>query len=481
MRKILVFFLSLAICLTMVSISFADDQENVSGNFNPPDTSTAMQLLNADFETVGSVFTTVGDVSQVAFVCPSWSDNVGCLTVTLWKWDTNYATTVGSTPIKGPFEFEDFEDNSVLGFEFEEGNYLPAGSYYMELSDARDDAGSGVGVWSLAANYPGQAVLRDGVLVNKLCLRMYVEYVTAPEGDPYGPLPEIERDPDALGGTGTLPHETYFKMSECDLSAIDGAEGNGMSFEQNEDGTLRMTVEEGAFDSQYNFNFFDVFSIFEDDIEMVKCKEYPYIAMRLRIVDNSEPQGSGEAFMYTTSVRGATGGYSTIIQYDWKTTDWQTVVIDPTANSQFKKNALDGDLWYGFRFDGCNGTPSADVVIDIDYIAFFQNEEAALAFDGDFSKVTPSKAPTEVPTEAPATDEPVVTEVPATDAPVATDVPATDAPATEASNATADNSSSKTDTTTKKNNTGLIIGIVVAAVAVAAIVAGVLILKGKKK
>jgi hypothetical protein len=471
----------------MVSISFADVQENVSGNFNPPDTSTAMQMYNADFDTVGSVFTTVGEVKQVAFVCPSWSDNVGCLTVTLWKWDTDYKTTTKGTPVSGPFEFEDFEDNSILGFEYEEGNYLPAGSYYMELSDARDDAGSGVGVWSLGVNYPGQAVLRDGELVNKLCLRMYVEYVVEPEGVPYGELPAIEKAPDELGGTDTLPAATYFKMSELDLSMLDDMSSGYMTWEVNEDGTLHLTVSEGSFDAQYSMNFAQVFSLDTDELEDIECALYPYMAIRLKLADISEPQGSGECFMYTTSISGATGGYSTIISYDWTNPDWQTVVIDPTANNSFKNNALNGDVWLGFRFDALNNSATVDTEMDIDYIAFFQSEEAALAFDGDFSKVqaaNPTKAPTEVPTEAPATEAPVVTDAPAvTDAPVVTDAPAvTDAPEVTDAPVVTEKTDNKTDDKKDgKSNTGLIIGIVVAAVAVAAIVAGIVIAKGKKK
>ncbi len=93
----------------------------------------------------------------------------------------------------------------------------------------------------------------------------------------------------------------------------------------------------------------------------------------------------------------------------------------------------------------------------------------------------PTAEPTEVPTEAPATEAP--TDVPATD------VPATDIPATEAGNATentaaATDNSGSSDTDTKENNksnTGLVVGIIIAAVAVCAIVAGILIAASKKK
>ena len=47
---------------------------------------------------------------------------------------------------------------------------------------------------------------------------MYVDYVTAPEGVPYGELPPIEKPKDELGCDDPLPNEQYFKMADYDLS-----------------------------------------------------------------------------------------------------------------------------------------------------------------------------------------------------------------------------------------------------------------------
>ena len=78
-----------------------------------------------------------------------------------------------------------------------------------------------------------------------------------------------------------------------------------------------------------------------------------------------------------------------------------------------------------------------------------------------------------MPTEVPATDAP-------TDAPVATGAPATDAPvATDQGNS---GDKDNTDNTPKKGlPTGAIIGIVIGAVAVAAVISGVIISRSKKK
>ncbi|MBR0157999.1 MAG: hypothetical protein IJM24_02835 [Clostridia bacterium] len=471
MKKIIALLLAMMMTAALVTVSFAEDQENLVGNFNPSDTNSALRMDGQGFDTIGSVFTTVGEATRIAFVCPSWSDNVGNLTVTLWKWDKDYQTTVAAAPLNGPEVFENFEDNSVLGFEFE--TPVAAGTYYLELSGAED--GTGVGVWSAQATYPGQAVLRDGEYVKKLSLRMYVDYVTEPEGARYGALPKLDGPKNELGCDDPNPYEVYFKMADYDLS--DCAPGDQVEFEQNDDGTLHVYVPEGAFDCKYDLNFSNFFDV-DDEIS---CKDYPYVAFRVKLANIEDKAGSGEIFMYTSSVTGATGGYSTAVTYDWANPDWQTVVADPTVIASFKKNAVNNeDVWLGFRFDVLNGIPEQDVEMDIDWIAFFGSEEAALAFDGDFAKAFPDKA-TAAPTEAPKpTDAPVVTDAPQpTDAPVVTEAPKpTDAP--KATDAPKDDTKEKDEVKKDNKTTWIIVG-VVAAVAVAAIVAGVIIAGSKKK
>ena len=298
MKKIIALALSVLLAASMCTISFADDQENVVGNYCPADTTTPIKMLGADYETLGAVISTVGDVTRIALVCPSWSDNVGNLTVTIWKWDTDYQTTIKGTPIAGPEVFEDYEDNSPLGFDFE--TPLPAGVYYAELSNAEDEAGSGVGVWSAEVNYPGQAVLRDGEYIPKLALRMYVDYVTAPEGDPYGELPAFEKPKRELGNDEAAPCSVYFKMSEQDLSMF--GVGDQCELSENDDGTLHVFVQEDAFDCKYDLRFANYFDM-DDDIP---CQEYPYIAIRLKLANLEYNAGSGEAFFYTTTINGVT-------------------------------------------------------------------------------------------------------------------------------------------------------------------------------
>ena len=135
--------------------------------------------------------------------------------------------------------------------------------------------------------------------------------------------------------------------------------------------------------------------------------------------------GIGEAFLLTYSTMMPTPGFSTIIEYDLTTPEFQTITIDPTNLNKFNENA-DYDTWSGIRFDPIAGTPTGNVTVEIKWIAFFENAEAAKAFDGDFASVdfsTPQPTATPEATTAPTT-------APTTDATTDT-TDATDAPAKE--------------------------------------------------
>jgi hypothetical protein len=86
----------------------------------------------------------------------------------------------------------------------------------------------------------------------------------------------------------------------------------------------------------------------------------------------------------------------------------------------------------------------------------------------DPTEAPATEAPTEVPTEAPVATEAPTEDTKTTDGPAATEAPkTTDAPGK--------------DNSEKKSNTGVIIGIAVGVVAVAAVVAGAVIAKKRKK
>jgi hypothetical protein len=165
--------------------------------------------------------------------------------------------------------------------------------------------------------------------------------------------------------------------------------------------------------------------------------------------------------------------------------DYENTSEKQYVNVNLGKNKKWTGLMSDCRLDPFSGS-SVECEYELYYMAFFTNENAAKEFGDKWlaegsitvptSEPTPTKAPTEVPTATPEvtpTEKPVETQAPATEA-------KTDAPV--ATEKAAEPTAPKTDDNKPSGpNVGLIIGIVVGVVAIAAIVAGVLISKKKKK
>ena len=86
-----------------------------------------------------------GYLYELSVQAPSWGDNLGSLTIKVFTWNTDFATTVAAEPVYAE-EFVDFQDNGNLVCEFEE-NQIPAGRYLLLVCDGVDESGTGVGVW----------------------------------------------------------------------------------------------------------------------------------------------------------------------------------------------------------------------------------------------------------------------------------------------------------------------------------------------
>jgi hypothetical protein len=104
-----------------------------------------------------------GYLYEAAVQAPSYSDNIGNLTIKVFAWNTDFATTIAAEPLYAQ-EFVDFADNSDLVCEFDEGQ-IPAGTYLILACDAVDESDSGVGLWMgktyKTANLPEEYVKYD--------------------------------------------------------------------------------------------------------------------------------------------------------------------------------------------------------------------------------------------------------------------------------------------------------------------------------
>ncbi|MHC1696032.1 MAG: hypothetical protein AB9835_12355 [Eubacteriales bacterium] len=117
--------------------------------------------------TIGGQFTTDFTITDLSFMCPSWSDNVGSMTFKLYKWNTDYATTIAGEAVATQ-TFVDYEDNATLVMELED-DIAPAGEYLFVASDGT----GGVGMWADNGTYDGYTCYQDGAPL-ALSLKMIV-------------------------------------------------------------------------------------------------------------------------------------------------------------------------------------------------------------------------------------------------------------------------------------------------------------------
>ncbi len=99
-------------------------------------------------DTAALRFTADSSFLAIDVHCPSWSNNIGNLTLTLYKWNSSYNTTIAGNPIAQK-TFENFNDNAWLKLTF---NPQEPGEYLWVLSDPTEV----VGVWK-NANSKNQA------------------------------------------------------------------------------------------------------------------------------------------------------------------------------------------------------------------------------------------------------------------------------------------------------------------------------------
>ncbi len=124
------------------------------------------EMLVASSNTAGLKFAADSSFVGVDACCPSWANNIGNLTLKLYKWNTDYPTTISGTPIADS-TFMNFNDNARLILHFKP---QPSGNYYWELSNATEV----VGVWKwnntkdpVTSFYNGKAVT-DGNYDSKI-------------------------------------------------------------------------------------------------------------------------------------------------------------------------------------------------------------------------------------------------------------------------------------------------------------------------
>lgn len=120
------------------------------------------------FPSIGAKFTAEFIMTDMWISCPSWSDNVGSMVFKIYKWDTDYDTTVAGTPVLVDTEtFVDYDDNATVELVFDPE--IEPGTYLWELSEGK----GGVGLWAFKTHgqeglefYKNKVLFTDGTAFN---------------------------------------------------------------------------------------------------------------------------------------------------------------------------------------------------------------------------------------------------------------------------------------------------------------------------
>lgn len=99
----------------------------------------SIRNLDQSLATAGMKFTATGSFTSINTECPSWGNNIGNLTLSLYKYNTSYAVSVAGKPI-ATNTFVNFVDGASLALTFAD---QPAGDYVWELNHGTEV----VGVW----------------------------------------------------------------------------------------------------------------------------------------------------------------------------------------------------------------------------------------------------------------------------------------------------------------------------------------------
>lgn len=106
-------------------------------------------------QSVGYRFYATAPFDSMTVSCPSWNNNIGNLRLSLYRWDTDYNTTVGNEPV-ATYKHYNFADNADLALPC---GTQEAGEYLLLLHDSSEV----VGVWNYLTNVSGGIVYKNGV------------------------------------------------------------------------------------------------------------------------------------------------------------------------------------------------------------------------------------------------------------------------------------------------------------------------------
>ncbi len=97
--------------------------------------------------------------TSIDFECPSWADDKGRITISVYKWNGDYNTSIVAMPIISE-TFVDYKDNATLVLDLTDtsGKGLVEGEYVWRIHDGSDAGeGTGVGIWYYSEPAPAES------------------------------------------------------------------------------------------------------------------------------------------------------------------------------------------------------------------------------------------------------------------------------------------------------------------------------------
>ena len=465
MKRLITMLITLAVLLTSFVIPFAsfaeEAAENLTVDLGGGGEARAIDLAVFEESSAAFQLSITAPALRIEICCPTWSRPAGgFLTMSLFKFDKNYETSVAGNTIASK-RHEEFDDNAWIGLDFSPDKPLEPGEYIVLLDEV--EVGQQTGLWFLSPS-ENQIFYSDGKIDESGSIRSRITFLGKPDTY-YGKLtkPQEEEIPDPVDSSDEPYMDYTMIFNDPDWEDIFQNPGS-LTYEFDDD-YLTFSIPFGSDDPQVQLLFNNI-----TDEEGILVEKYPIMLMKVRRLNDTDPV-TGEVFFFTETSPGPKAGNSFLFNYE-NTLDWQYVLIDLSSNKRCR------DYLTGIRFDVFDHAPEGGE-LDVAWITFFETKSAAQKFNGDFSPyVKATEVPTAKPTAAP-------TEVPKPTDAAPTQAPATATGGSAPSEPTADKGDDKTDpgknNDKKNNNTPLIIISAIVGVVIIAAVIGIVVMRSKGK
>ena len=187
-------------CLALLTVNAADD--NIASD-NPKtvkafDTAELASHTARQFTQGTPIGIRMGfgaPFNKFTLCMPTWGDKTVCLTLSLYKWDTDFETTRAMAPVASR-KIENHPDNGHAALQFDE---QPAGEYLICIDEF---SGGRLGAWQMSSAV-SNAYTYEGSIEKAASWEISVSFTKTPV-KPFLPL---ESTKDAIDGKHTAPKE----------------------------------------------------------------------------------------------------------------------------------------------------------------------------------------------------------------------------------------------------------------------------------